>query len=346
MLNNASKFASGLTVVGVLAFVGTRLADGDRVVAIILVGLAVVAGIIAGGIARSVGADLAPFNAPDATLASTPVEPTDVGGASFGPLLAAAGVTVSVAGGAMGPYWVLVGAIAAIVGVGTWIFDTFRSPGALTASDAANVDHRFLGPLSLPVVSAITALTIAYCFSRVLLAVNETASWVLALIVAAAMFGLLYVIAQTEPRTRLLGGLATAGAVVVLVAGGTFAGFGERDFESHAHAIAEQDITAKDIAFDRKIMALPANEDSEIVFTNLDVGTFHNVAIYSTDEPGTPYFNGRPSSHGVQKYKVPKLSAGTYRYVCDFHPAMVGELRVADAPASSSEHASEKGSEH
>lgn len=344
MLNNASKFALGVTVVSVFAFVGTRFADGDRVAAIVLVGLAVVAAIIAFGLSRSVGADLAPFAAPDATPASTAIEPTDVGEASYGPLLAAIGATVAVAGGALGPYWVLVGGLAAMLGVGTWLFDTFRAPQVLTARDAANVEHRFLGPLALPVVSAVTAVSIAYCFSRVLLAVNETASWVIAIIVAAVMLAILSVIAETTPKSKAVTGLAGLGAVVVLLAGLTFAGVGEREFHDHSTVIPEQTIVAKDIAFDRKIMALPANENSEIIFTNLDVGTFHNVAIYSTDTPGVPYFNGRPSAKGTETYKVPKLSAGTYRYVCDFHPAMTGELRVTAASASAS--ASEKETEH
>ena len=346
MLNNASKFALGVTGLAVFAFVGSRLADGDRVSAIVLVGLAVAAAIIATGISRSVGADLPPFAAPDATPASTVIEPTDVGGASYGPLLAAAGATVSVAGGALGPYWVLVGGLAAAVGVSVWLFDTFRTPGALTARDAANVDQRFLGPLSLPVAATVTALTIAYCFSRVLLAVNETASWVVAFIVAALMLAILSLLATRSLQSKVRAGLAGAGAVVVLVAGGTFAGIGEREFESHATVVPEATITAQNIAFDRKIIALPAETKAEIIFTNLDVGTFHNVAIYTADQPGTPIYNGRPSAKGTQTYKFETPSPGTYRYVCDFHPAMVGELRVTEAAPSASEHASEKASEH
>jgi plastocyanin len=346
MLNNASKFALGVTGLAAVAFVGTRLADGDRVSAIVLVGLALAAAIVAVGIAKSVGADLAPFAAPDATPASTPIEPTDVGGASYGPLFAGVGATVAVAGGAVGPYWVLIGGLATALGIGIWLFDTFRAPGALAARDAANVDSRFLGPLALPLVSAVTAITIAYCLSRVLLAVNETASYVIAFIVAAATLTVLSVIAAKQPATKVVAGLAGVGAVAVLLAGGTFAGVGEREFESHATVIPEATITAQNIAFDRKIMALPADTDSEIIFTNLDVGTFHNVAVYTQDQPGTPIYNGKPSAKGTQTYKFHTPSVGTYRYVCDFHPAMVGELRVTEASSSASANASEKESEH
>ncbi|MDP1795339.1 MAG: hypothetical protein Q8K63_14470 [Acidimicrobiales bacterium] len=226
MLNNASKFVFGVAGIAVVAAI---FAD-DRAAAIVLVGLAVAALIIAGGITRTVGADLEPFAAPDATPASSALEPTDVGSASFGPLLVAAGVTAATAGGALGADFVIAGGLLAVVGTAAWLFDTFRSPGVLPARDAANVDNRFLGPLALPLFSAVTAITIAYCFSRVLLAVNETASWVVALIVAAALFGLLYVIAEKTPKTKVLSGMAGVGAVVTLVIGGTFAGIGEREF--------------------------------------------------------------------------------------------------------------------
>lgn len=333
MLNNASKFALGVTVLAAFAAVGSRMADGDRAGALILLGLAIAAAVIAFGISRSVGADLAPFHAPDAATASTPIDPADVGEASYGPLAVAAGATVALAGGALGPYWVLFGGILAAIGSGLWAFDTFRTPGAITARDAANVDTRFLGPLALPVLSFLTAITIAYCFSRVLLAVNETASWVVAFIVAASMLAILALVAAKAPQRKVAAGLAGVGVVVTLAVGGTFAGIGEREFHNHGHELPTVEITAKDIAFDRKIIALPANTKSEIIFTNLDLGTFHNVAIYTTDQPGRPEYNGRPSAKGVQKYEFTTPAEGTYRYVCDFHPAMTGELRVTAAPA-------------
>ena len=149
MLNNASKFALGVTALGVLAAAGSRLADGDRVGALILVGLAIAGAVLAFGIARTVGADLAPFAAADTPTASTAIEPSDVGTASFGPFITAAGATVALAGGALGPYWILFGGLLAAVGGGLWLFDTYRAPGVVAARDTANVDYRFLGPLAL-----------------------------------------------------------------------------------------------------------------------------------------------------------------------------------------------------
>ncbi|MDP1795338.1 MAG: hypothetical protein Q8K63_14465 [Acidimicrobiales bacterium] len=95
---------------------------------------------------------------------------------------------------------------------------------------------------------------------------------------------------------------------------------------------------AKDIDFDRKVIGLPADTEVEMIFDNLDIGTFHNVAIYTADEPGTPIYSGQPSSKGVLTYKFQTPNIGTYRYICDFHPAMVGELRVTETVAEADDH--------
>ena len=285
------------------------------------------------------GADLAPFVATDATPAQTSIDPADSPRGSIAPLILGAGATVGLAGGAAGPRYVIAGLLLAVVGAGVWAFDNLRTPGVLDPDTATNVDHRFLEPLGLPVVATVAALTIAYSFSRVLLAVNETASWVTAIIVAAIVFAILCLIAARRPATKVVSVMAGIGLVGVLASGGAGAAVGERDYESHKHEVPSVDITAKNIAFDRKVIALPADSEVEIDFTNLDTGTFHNVAVYTAEEPGTPIFNGRPSAHGLQKYAFKTPDAGTYRYVCDFHPSMTGELRLS--PASTSEKESE-----
>jgi plastocyanin len=115
--------------------------------------------------------------------------------------------------------------------------------------------------------------------------------------------------------------------LAVLIAGGAGAGVGERDFEKHEDTVPRAEITAKNIAYDRNVLALPAGKDVELTFANLDVGTFHNVAVYTDDN--RPVFAGKPIAKGHVEYHFKTPAAGTYRYVCDFHPAMTGELRIA-----------------
>lgn len=336
MLNNASKYALGLATFAVVSAIAARH-WGDRSAVVILVGVAIVALIVAFGENRAVGADLAPFVAPDAAVAATPVDPADTPRGSIGPMVVGLGAAASVAGGALGPRWVLIGALVALAGVVVWTIDTYRVPGVLDARDAHNVDNRLLRPLALPVGALALALVVAFSFSRVLLAVSETASWVLAFIVAAVMLTVLTLVANRRPSTGVVAGLSALGLVGALIAGGAGASAGERDFESHATVIPGAKIVAQNIAFDRKVIGLPADSDTLITFSNFDVGTFHNVSVYTADQQSLPLFAGRPIAKGIEVLKFHTPDPGTYRYVCDFHPAMVGELRVTEAPASSEE---------
>lgn len=343
MINNASKFIAGLAVAAVVAVVahGLVIADDDRVQLLLFVGLFLVACAVAVGLGRSVGADMPPFTPKDSAPAATSIDPTDVPRSSYGPFILAVAATSLAVGGALGPGYVVGAILIGAVGATVWLFDTFRTPGVVDERDAANVDNRLLGPIALPVGAFILTITIAYSFSRVLLAVSETASWVIALIVAAILLAILTAIAEKVPTTRVVALLAGVGLLGTLVAGGAGAGIGERDF----HHVEEQtpvvEITAADVAFDRNVIGLPENTDAEMIFTNLDLGVFHNVAVYTSGEPGTPLFNGRPTVSGTEVYKFRTPAAGTYRYICDFHPTMAGELRVD--PDSSDSISEEEG---
>lgn len=327
MLNNASKYVFGLLALGAVTMV---VAD-DKAAMILLLGLALGAAGIAIGLGRAVGADLAPFVGKDDAAATTALDPADSPVASAGPLIAGVGATLLAAGGALGPNWVIGGVVVAVIGVAVWAYDAYRAPGELTTTNVENVDNRLLGPIAMPVGAVVLTLTIAYSFSRVLLAVSQTASWVIALIVGAVVLAILAGIAEKVPTTRVVAVLSAIGMAGTLVAGGAGAASGEREFHHHEHEHAIVEVTAKDIAFDRKVVSLPAEEEVEMRFHNLDVGTFHNVGIYTAEEPGTPIYNGKPNARGTEIYKFESPEAGTYRYICDFHPAMVGELRVSDS---------------
>ena len=332
MLNNASKFGAGVAVFGVVAMAASRLVGGDRIGAILFVGLAIAGAVVAFGSGRSVGPDLAPFVGADAAAAATPVDPADAPAGSLAPIVVAIGATVALCGGALGPRWVIVGGLAATVGVAVWLFDTLRAPGVLAERDVRNVDNRLLGPIALPVGAFLLAISIAFSFSRVLLAIPDTASWVLAFVVAALLLTALSAIASRRPATRVVAVIAGAGLLGVWVAGGAGASVGERNFEKRGvDQTPKVALVAANISYDRKVIGLPANTNVEVDFTNLDVGTFHNFAVYNGD-PGTPIFNGKPTARSkTQDYTFRTPAPGTYRYVCDFHPAMTGELRVTAA---------------
>lgn len=88
-------------------------------------------------------------------------------------------------------------------------------------------------------------------------------------------------------------------------------------------------ITAKGIAFEQAALTAPAGTPFQIVFTNDDAGTPHNVAIHKDSPSGSEVFKGEIfNGVATRTYDVPALAAGAYAFVCTVHPNMVGTLTV------------------
>jgi cytochrome c oxidase subunit II len=86
-------------------------------------------------------------------------------------------------------------------------------------------------------------------------------------------------------------------------------------------------ISAKNIAFEQQTVEAPAGKAFTIAFANNDPNTPHNIDIM--DSSGASAFKGQIfSGQATQNYAVPALKAGTYKFVCDVHPNMTGQLTV------------------
>ena len=87
---------------------------------------------------------------------------------------------------------------------------------------------------------------------------------------------------------------------------------------------------AKNLQFSASTLTLPAGQAITLTFTNSDAGIPHNVAIYSDPGYATVVFTGalvRGPASGM--YNIPALTAGTYYFRCDVHPAtMTGTVTV------------------
>lgn len=87
------------------------------------------------------------------------------------------------------------------------------------------------------------------------------------------------------------------------------------------------DETAQNIQFQTTSLQAPANQPFQIQFHNADAGVPHNIAI--EDGSGTVVFKGDIITGVTTKtYDVPALAPGTYKFVCQIHPNMVGTLTV------------------
>ena len=80
-------------------------------------------------------------------------------------------------------------------------------------------------------------------------------------------------------------------------------------------------VSAKNLAFDAKCLAAPANTPFTISFDNKDSGVPHNVAIFTDSSATKSLFTGSVvTGPKTVTYHVPALKPGTYYFRCDVHP--------------------------
>ncbi len=83
-------------------------------------------------------------------------------------------------------------------------------------------------------------------------------------------------------------------------------------------------IVGKNLAFDPSKITIPIHEEVEIIFDNVDAAVPHNIHFETPKDFKTETKNGPEKD--TLKIKVDK--AGTYKFLCDVHPTMTGELTV------------------
>jgi cytochrome c oxidase subunit 2 len=91
------------------------------------------------------------------------------------------------------------------------------------------------------------------------------------------------------------------------------------------------DLTAKNIAFDKRTITVPAGLTVMISFTNEDKGIPHNFSVYKTSAGDDPIFTGKIIT-GPRRitytFSAPK-TPGDYFFRCDVHPkTMTGTFVV------------------
>jgi plastocyanin len=342
VLNLAAKVFTALTTVALIAAVGYGVVVGDRagadLLAVLAGGFAVVAAVVALAVTndtpKPVAAD-AP--APEKRNAYTA---TDAPAASAWPFVAGVVAAAIALGAAAGSSWLAVAMAAALIPATGWLAQTWRAHPSFSPRVRERVVERLLAPIAMPVLCTLGALFIAAMVSRVLLAVSTTASWVIALVLAAGLLAALWYI-STRPRLQpsALVGLAVVTVLGMTAAGAIGARAGEREFHPHEpeHPVAH--LEAEETQFSLDKLTFPANEIIEIKFRNHDA-EYHNVAFYTSTEPGAkPIWAGKPVPHDNIDYKTTTPDAGTYAFVCDFHPTMTGELVITEGAAEDhSEH--------
>lgn len=325
MFNLATKLLFALTGAVLVLAVGYDVAVGERSGFVILLFLALAAFVLACATVGSAVPDIAPVvpaDAPPPELRATTTGPPARG--SGWSLAAAAAVTVLAAGAAVGPAVVVAGVVAVLVATGGWFARAWSEHPSWTGRVRERVSTRLVMPVGLPLVTFLLVLTIAVSVSRILLAVPERASVVVALAVAlAVLLGCAWVASRPLLGSSVVIALAVLAAVSVLGAGIAGALSGERRFEPEEGEDNVFRVTAKDIKFSRARLTVPTGREVVLEFENRDRDVYHNMAVYRGEGPSaTPVFNGEGfPGDGERDYQLRTPAPGTYVFLCDFHPA-------------------------
>ncbi|MDH3295619.1 MAG: hypothetical protein OER95_14970 [Acidimicrobiia bacterium] len=92
------------------------------------------------------------------------------------------------------------------------------------------IRSRLLSPFEVPILALLGAAVVVLGLSRVLLAVSEVGSVVVAVVAAAGIFAAAIFIAKTRAPRPIISAIIAFGAVAVLAGGIVGAAVGERDF--------------------------------------------------------------------------------------------------------------------
>lgn len=316
-----------LPVAGVALFLGAvyKIMSGDVLGGVLYLMVAAAAFLLGVMLSTVRENEYAPVVAGNAPPVVRPVQVRPLPGGGGWPVMAGVSVGLVMVGLIEHPLFTWAGVLLALMAGAGWL--------ARAASETTGRAISLM-PIGLPVLGLTTIASVMFFMSRVLLAVPETASWIIAFLVAVVVLGSAS-IAAVRPSIsgRTLAAALAIGSVVLVGAGVVAASVGERDIEAHSEEHAGDaglvQLAAKGVAFEHDTITLKADADVEIQFDNNDRDIQHNIAILGQD-PTTPVFRGQlVTGVATATYKFHAPAAGEYKFQCDVHPSqMKGTVKV------------------
>ena len=269
--------------------------------------------------------EYAPVVAGNAPPVVRPVQVRPLPGGGGWPVVAGVAVGLVMIGLIQHPLFAWAGVLLAVMAGAGWL--------ARAASESTGRAINLM-PIGLPILGLTTIASVMFFMSRVLLAVSETASWIIALLVALIVLGSASLAALRPAITgRTLAAVLAIGSVVMVGGGVVAAAVGERHIEAHSEEHAGDgglvQLAAENVAFEHDTITLAADTEVEIQFDNNDRDVQHNITILGQD-PTKPIFRGQlVTGVATATYKFHAPPAGEYKFQCDVHPAqMKGTVKV------------------
>jgi plastocyanin len=326
VFTQTSKLFLPVAVVSLLLGAAYKIMTGDLlggVLYLMVAAVAFVLGVMLSTIRENEYAPAMAANAPPPIVRPVVVRPLPGGGGW--PVVAGVSFGLVMLGLIENPLFTWAGVFVALVAGAGWL--------ARAASEATG-RHISLMPVGIPVLGLTTIASVMFFMSRVLLAVPETASWIIALVVAVTVLGSASLAASRASISgRTLATVLAIGSVAMVGGGVVATAVGERPIEAHSEEHAGDaglvQLAAKGVAFEHDTITLKAHADVEIQFDNNDRDVQHNITILGQD-PTKPIFRGQlVTGVATATYKFHSPPAGEYKFQCDVHPAqMKGTVKV------------------
>ena len=248
MVTTASKFFFAGAAAAFAAAIAYGLGTDGDVIGVFTLGLKGPVGELAGysvlvtlgtvllclGTASSVLRDADPeVQAAVARLEALPpaVAPTHI---SYWPVLGALSAVVAAIGLVASPVLFVIGALGVLLVLLEWMVSAWAERATGDPSVNRQIRNRLMYPLEIPVVGALGILVLVVSISRILLTVSRIGSSVIAIVIAAVILALAFVVAYRPRLSKDLMAGALVLAATAVVAGGIIgAAAGTREFEHH-----------------------------------------------------------------------------------------------------------------
>lgn len=244
MITPGAKFWFALTAFGlVTAGVYYAVTGGEEFGTIVLAFAGVAAGVLG---TMSVAVRDGDVPAPEAGTTVTE-EPRVESLPAVWPVAVAVGAVVSVIGFAAGNAFRWVGLAILVAAFVEWMVQSWAERS--TSDPAANMGlrNRVMFPVEIPILALLGVGLVVLAVSRVLLALPQTGSTVVAIVLATVVLVVASLLAN-RPRlsSSVLSGAVAVGAIVLVVGGIAGAVVGEREFEHHGDDHHDDETTIYD----------------------------------------------------------------------------------------------------
>ncbi len=232
MVNTGSRFWFAVVALGVVGALGYLLTSGGELYGTLVLASTAVAGTILGVTSIAVrdgDVAVAAHGRPAAER-----RPVATRFAAAWPALAALGVGVCAVGLATGGALFYVGVAILGATLAEWMVQSWAERSTADPVVNQQLRNRVMFPVEIPALALVGIAVAVLAFSRILLAVSDTASTVVAIVVATVILAAGTLLnARPQVNSSVLAVIVVLAAVGLLGSGIVAAVAGEREFEEH-----------------------------------------------------------------------------------------------------------------